>query len=119
MKRPPDQHSDGPGSALPPMQTRVRALESVLAAKGYVDPGALDLLIETYETKLGPHNGARVVALIWTDPDYRRWILSDSGPAIRSLGYAGIHGENIRVVENTKDVHNLVVCTLCSCYPWP
>jgi nitrile hydratase len=100
-------------------QIRVRALESVLVEKGYVDPAALDLLIETYETRVGPHNGARVIAKAWTDGDYRRWLLADGGAAVASLGYAGRQGENLVVLENTRQVHNLVVCTLCSCYPWP
>jgi nitrile hydratase len=107
------------GSELSETQIRVRALESVLVEKGYVDPAALDLLIETYETRVGPHNGARVIAKAWTDGDYRRWLLADGGAAVASLGYAGRQGENLVVLENTRQVHNLVVCTLCSCYPWP
>lgn len=107
------------GSELSESQVRVRALESVLVEKGYVEPAALDLLIETYETRVGPHNGARVVAKAWTDPDYRQWLLSHGGAAIASLGYAGRQGENLVALENTPQVHNLVVCTLCSCYPWP
>ncbi len=107
------------GSELSELQVRVRALESVLVEKGYVDPAALDLLIETYETKVGPHNGARVIARAWSDPGYRRWLLSDGGAAIGSLGYMGRQGENIVALENTPQVHNMVVCTLCSCYPWP
>ena len=106
-------------SELSESQIRVRALESVLVEKGYVDPAALDLLIETYETRVGPHNGARVIAKAWTDPDYRRWLLTDGGAAIASLGYAGRQGENLVALENTPQLHNLVVCTLCSCYPWP
>ena len=92
---------------------------AILVEKGYVDPAALDVLIETYETKVGPHNGARVVARAWADPGVPRWLLADSGAAIASLGYTGRQGENIVAVENTPDVHNMVVCTLCSCYPWP
>ncbi|MEA2248315.1 MAG: nitrile hydratase subunit alpha [Solirubrobacteraceae bacterium] len=107
------------GSELSETQRRVRALERVLVEKGYVDPAALDELIETYETRVGPHNGARVVAKAWADPDYRRWLLADSVGAIASLGYTGRQGENIVALENTADVHNMVVCTLCSCYPWP
>jgi nitrile hydratase len=107
------------GSELSETQLRVRALESVLVEKGYVDPAALDLLIETYESKVGPHNGARVVAKSWSDPEFRRWLLADGGAAIASLGYAGRQGENLVALENTPDVHNMVVCTLCSCYPWP
>jgi nitrile hydratase subunit alpha len=100
-------------------QVRVSALESILVEKGYVDPAALDLLIETYETKVGPHNGARVVAKAWVDPDYRRWLFTESTAAIASLGYTGRGGETILAVENTPPLHNMVVCTLCSCYPWP
>ncbi|MGH8516969.1 MAG: nitrile hydratase subunit alpha [Panacagrimonas sp.] len=107
------------GSELSETQLRVRALESILVEKGYVDPAALDVLIETYETRIGPHNGARVVAKAWVDPDFRRWLLTDSGAAIASLGYAGRQGEHMVALENTSGVHNLVVCTLCSCYPWP
>jgi nitrile hydratase subunit alpha len=97
----------------------VRALESILIEKGYVDPAALDALVETYETKVGPHNGARVVAKAWVDPEFREWLLRDGGAAIASLGYTGRQGENIVALENTPEVHNMVVCTLCSCYPWP
>ena len=100
-------------------QLRVRALESVLTEKGYVDPAALDLLIETYETKVGPRNGARVVARAWADPAYRARLLKDATPAIAELGYAGRQGEHIVALENTPKRHNMVVCTLCSCYPWP
>ncbi len=107
------------GSHLSETQRRVRALESILVEKGYVDPAALDLLIETYETKIGPHNGARVVARAWTDVDFRRWLFSDSSAAIASLGYSGRQGEHMVALENTRRVHNVVVCTLCSCYPWP
>jgi nitrile hydratase subunit alpha len=107
------------GSELSDVQARVRALESVLTEKGYVDPAALDLLIETYETRVGPHNGARVVARSWVDPDFRRWLFEDGGAAIGSLGFSGRQGENMVALENTPSVHNMVVCTLCSCYPWP
>jgi nitrile hydratase len=100
------------------MDLRVRALESLLVEKGYVDPKALDLLIETYETKIGPHNGARVVAKAWADPKYRQWLLDDATAAIASLGYSGRQGEHMVALENTARVHNMVVCTLCSCYPW-
>ena len=98
---------------------RVHALESLLIEKGYVDPAALDAIVETYETKIGPRNGARVVARSWVDPDYREWLLDDATAAIKSLGYAGRQGEHMVAVENTGAVHNLVVCTLCSCYPLP
>jgi len=113
-----DDHAEG-GAELSEMQIRVRALESILVEKGYVDPAALDLLIETYEVKVGPRNGARVVAKAWTDPAYHEWLLADGGQAIASLGYTGRQGENMVVLENTAQVHNMVVCTLCSCYPWP
>lgn len=98
---------------------RVQALESLLIDKGLVDPAALDILIDTYETKVGPRNGARVVARAWSDAAFQQWLLADATTAIASLGYTGRQGEHIRVVENTPQVHNLVVCTLCSCYPWP
>ena len=111
--------ASGHGSELSDVQRRVRALESVLVEKGYVDPAALDALVETYETKVGPHNGARVVARAWTDREYRAWLLADGSAAIASLGYTGRQGEHIVALENTPAVHNLVVCTLCSCYPWP
>ncbi len=112
-------HDHDHGSELDEMQLRVRALESILTEKGYVDPAALDLLIETYETRVGPHNGARVVAKAWADAEYRRWLLAESGAAIASLGYIGRQGENMVALENTPKLHNMVVCTLCSCYPWP
>ena len=101
------------------MDVRVRALETLLTQKGYVDPAALDRIIETYETQVGPHNGAQVVAKAWTDPAYRHWLLTDATAAIASLGFTGRQGEHMVVVENTPEVHHMVVCTLCSCYPWP
>src|SRR3954449_10194518 len=107
------------GSELSPIELRVRALESILTEKGYVDPAAIDALVETYETKVGPRNGAKVVAKAWTDPEFRAWLLSDATAAIASLGFAGRQGEHMVALENTPDVHNLVVCTLCSCYPGP
>jgi len=110
---------DHPGTILPDIDLRVRALESLLVEKGYVDPAALDRLVETYETRIGPRNGARVVSRAWTDPQYRAWLLDDGTAAIASLGYSGRGGEHMVVLENTPSVHNLVVCTLCSCYPWP
>ncbi len=113
----PDAH--GAGSELSDMDVRVRALESLLTAKGYVDPAALDALIETYETKVGPHNGARVVARAWADAGYREWLLADATAAIASLGYTGRQGEHMVALPNSPGVHNMVVCTLCSCYPWP
>ena len=101
------------------MDLRVRALESLLVEKGYVDSSAIDRVIETYETKVGPRNGARVVAKAWTDPEFRAWLLEDASAAIASLGYTGRQGEHMVALENTAQVHNVVVCTLCSCYPWP
>jgi len=106
-------------SELDEMELRVRALETVLAEKGYIDPLALDVLVDTYQTKIGPRNGARVVAKAWVDPVYREWLLRDATAAIASLGYGGRQGERVVVVENTAKRHNVVVCTLCSCYPWP
>ena len=97
---------------------RVKALESLLVEKGLVDPAALDALIDTYEHKVGPRNGARVVARAWVDPAYRQRLLADGTAAIAELGFSGAQGEHMRVLENTPKVHNLVVCTLCSCYPW-
>jgi nitrile hydratase len=114
-----DHDHEHEGSELTPMDLRVRALESLLVEKGYVDPAALDALIETYETNVGPHNGARVVARAWLDAAYRDWLLRDATAAIASLGYTGRQGEHMVALENTERVHNLVVCTLCSCYPWP
>lgn len=114
-----DHDHDHDHSELSPMDARVRALETILTEKGYVDPAALDLLIETYETKVGPHNGAQVVAKSWTDPAYRQRLLADATKAVGELGYAGRQGEHLVAIENTPDTHNMVVCTLCSCYPWP
>lgn len=110
----PHEHSE-----LGEMELRVRALESVLTQKGYIDPAALDVLIDTYQTKIGPRNGARVVAKAWTDVAYRDWLLRDATAAIASLGYGGRQGEHMVALENTPQRHHLVVCTLCSCYPWP
>jgi nitrile hydratase len=116
-----DHRHHGHAHTEPPSEValRVKALESLLVEKGLVDPAALDELIETYEHKVGPHHGARVVARAWSDPSFKQWLLRDPTGAIASLGYAGRQGEHMRVVENTPEVHNLVVCTLCSCYPWP
>lgn len=108
----------GNRSEVGEIDLRVRALESVLVEKGYVDPAALDELIETYETRIGPRNGARVVARAWVDANYREWLLSDATAAIAWLGYMGRQSEHMVAVENTPVRHNLVVCTLCSCYPW-
>jgi nitrile hydratase len=114
-----DDHDDHDhGSALDPMTLRVKALESLLVEKGYIDPAALDVLIDTYETKIGPRNGARVVARAWVDPAFRDWLRQDATAAIASLGYTGRQGEHMVAVENAPGRHNLVVCTLCSCYPW-
>lgn len=114
-------HAHGHDHTEPPaeMELRVRALESLLVEKGLVDPAALDELIDTYEHKVGPRNGAKVVAKAWTEPDYFDWLTTDATAAIASLGFTGRQGEHMVAVVNTTTVHNLVVCTLCSCYPWP
>ena len=112
-------HDHDDHSELDPMDVRVRALQTVLAEKGYIDPAALDVLIDTYQTRIGPRNGARVVARAWIDPAFRAWLLEDATAAIASLGYAGRQGEHMVALENTPGRHHLVVCTLCSCYPWP
>ena len=104
---------------LSDVQLRVRALESLLVDKGLVDPAALDELIDTYETRVGPRNGAAVVARAWVDPDFKRRLLEDATGTLADLGYLGRQGEDMLVLENTPTVHNMVVCTLCSCYPWP
>ena len=98
---------------------RVKSLESLLVEKGLVDRSALDALVDSYEHKIGPRNGARVVARAWTDPAYKHRLMTDTDAAIAELGYGGMQGEHMLVVENTPKVHNMVVCTLCSCYPWP
>jgi nitrile hydratase subunit alpha len=110
-----EQHEQRAPSAL---ELRVRALEARLTEKGYIDPAALDVLIDEYQTKIGPRNGAQVVARVWADPEFRRWLLQDATSAIASLGFSGRQGEHMVAVENTPEVHNMVVCTLCSCYPW-
>jgi len=112
-------HVSAPGSPLAETDLRVRALESLLVEKGLVDPAALDAVIDTYETKVGPRNGARVVARAWVDPAFKARLLADATSAIAELGYMGRQGEDMVALENTPKVHNLVVCTLCSCYPWP
>ncbi len=109
-----DDHSE-----LGEMDLRVRALETVLTEKGYIDPAALDVLIDTYQTRIGPRNGARVVARAWADTGFRDWLMRDATGAIASLGYTGRQGEHMVALFNTPEQHNLVVCTLCSCYPWP
>ena len=110
-----EHHHD---NELDPMAARVRALETILTQKGLIDPAAIDVIVDTYETKVGPRNGARVVARAWTDPDFADWLRSDATAAIASLGFSGRQGEHMQAVFNTGDTHNLVVCTLCSCYPW-
>jgi len=114
----PHDHDDD-HSELGEMDLRVRALETVLTQKGYIDPAALDVLIDTYQTKIGPRNGARVVAKAWTDPVFHDWLMKDATAAIASLGYSGRQGEHMIAVANTDSQHHMVVCTLCSCYPWP
>jgi nitrile hydratase len=111
-------HSHEHGSELSDLQLRVRALETILTEKGYIDPAALDAIVEACETKIGPHNGARVVARAWADPDFKRRLLEDASEAANSLGHISPVGAHLIAVENTPEVHNLVVCTLCSCYPW-
>lgn len=109
-----------PHALLPPDPAlRVKALESTLTAKGLVDPAALDAIIDTYEHRIGPRNGARVVARAWTDPDFRAALLADATAVVAELGYYGRQGEHLVALENSPDLHNMVVCTLCSCYPWP
>ena len=114
-----DEHgSDRHGSELSEMQLRVRALETVLAEKGYVDPAALDAIVEAYETRIGPHIGARVVAKAWSDPVFKRALLEDASEALRRFGLVERVGDHLIAVENTAARHNMIVCTLCSCYPW-
>ncbi len=103
---------------LDPMDARVRALETILGAKGLIDPGSIDVIVDTYQNRIGPQNGARVVAKAWHDPDYADWLKLDATAAIASLGFTGRQGEHMRAVFNGPQTHNLVVCTLCSCYPW-
>jgi nitrile hydratase len=111
-----DHHHD---NHFTDMEARVKALETVLTEKGLIDPAAIDAIVETYETKIGPRNGARVVAKAWTDPVFRDWLLDDATAAIASLGYSGRQGEHMVAVANSDTQHHMVVCTLCSCYPWP
>lgn len=116
---PHDSH-DHPHALLPPEPAlRVKALETILTRKGLIDPAALDEIIDTYQNRIGPQNGARVVAKAWSDPDFKMALLQDATPVVAELGYYGRQGEHMVVVENTPDTHNMVVCTLCSCYPWP
>jgi nitrile hydratase len=111
-------HDHGPGSELSDVELRVRALETVLTEKGYVDPAAMDLIVEAFETKVGPHVGARAIAKAWSDPAFKRSLLEDASKAVRPLTSEWRIGDHLVAVENTPAVHNLVVCTLCSCYPW-
>ena len=111
-------HDHGGGSELSDTQLRVRALETILTEKGYIEPAALDAIVEACETAIGPHNGARVVARAWTDPAFKRALLDDASQACATFGQVGRVGEHLVAVENTPSTHNVVVCTLCSCYPW-
>ena len=111
-------HDHGEGSELSKTALRVRALESLLTEKGYIDPAALDVIVDTYENQVGPRNGAEVVAKAWSDPEYLAWLRTDATAAINSLGFEGRQTEHMKVVENTDNVHHMIVCTLCSCYPW-
>ena len=117
---PHDHHHDEHDHTEPPsdLELRVKALESLLVEKGLVNPDTLNTIIDTYEHKVGPRNGAHVVAKAWTDPEFKQALMTDATEAVASLGYCGRQGEHLMVVENTDDTHNLVVCTLCSCYPW-
>ncbi|WP_028958221.1 nitrile hydratase subunit alpha [Sulfitobacter sp. 20_GPM-1509m] len=118
---PHDHHDDDHAHALlpPDPALRVKALETILTEKGLIDPAALDEIIDTYENRIGPRNGAHVVARAWSDPAFRTALLEDATAVVSELGYYGRQGEHMVAVENTDDVHNMVVCTLCSCYPWP
>lgn len=116
----PHDNHDHPHALLPPDPAlRVKALETILTRKGLIDPAALDEIIDTYQNRIGPQNGARVVAKAWSDPEFKRALLADATPVVADLGYYGRQGEHMVVVENTPETHNMVVCTLCSCYPWP
>ena len=111
-------HDHDDHSELSEIELRVRALETVLTEKGYVDAAALDAIVQAYETKIGPHNGARVVAKAWADPEFKRALLADASKAVGALGHVSRVGDHLVAVENTPQRHNMVVCTLCSCYPW-
>ncbi|HUZ71498.1 MAG TPA: nitrile hydratase subunit alpha [Stellaceae bacterium] len=111
-------HDHAHGSELSEMQLRVRALETILTEKGYVDPAALDRIVEAFETRIGPRIGARIVAKAWADAAFKQRLLADASEAANSLGFASRVGSHLIAVENTERVHNMVVCTLCSCYPW-
>jgi nitrile hydratase len=112
------EHHHEHGSELSEMQLRVRALETILTEKGYIDPAAIDLIIEAYETKIGPHQGARIIAKAWTDPAFKQALLADATAAIARYGHVSRVGDHLIAVENTPQTHNMIVCTLCSCYPW-
>ena len=111
-------NSDDHDNHLDPMTARVKALETILTEKGLIDPAAIDAIVDTYQNKVGPQNGARVVAKAWADEGFAQWLRDDATAAIASLGFTGRQGEHMRAVFNTPQTHNLVVCTLCSCYPW-
>ncbi|MER9230866.1 nitrile hydratase subunit alpha [Mesorhizobium sp. M0622] len=111
-------HDHDHDNELDPFAARVRALETILTRKGLIDPAAIDVIVDTYETRIGPRNGAKVVAKAWVDPDFAEWLKRDATAAIGSLSYTGRQGEHMQAVFSTADTHNLVVCTLCSCYPW-
>src|SRR5258708_27993736 len=113
-----DQHHEHDHSEMSETELRVRALETILTEKGYVDPAALDAIIQAYETKIGPHNGAQVVAKAWSDPAFKASLLADASKAVSTLGHVSRVGDHLVAVENTPQRHNMVVCTLCSCYPW-
>jgi nitrile hydratase subunit alpha len=116
-----DHDDDDPGhpeNELAPVAARVRALETILTEKGLIDPAAIDAIVETYERQVGPRNGAKVVAEAWSDPVFAEWLKRDATAAIASLGFTGRQGEHMQAVFNSGEAHNLVVCTLCSCYPW-
>ncbi|TXI02743.1 MAG: nitrile hydratase subunit alpha [Rhizobium sp.] len=113
-----DDHHHHHDNRYSDMQARVKALETLLTEKGLIDPAAIDRIVETYETRVGPRNGAQVVAKAWSDPDFADWLRRDATAAIASLGFTGRQGEHMRAVFNTPETHNLIVCTLCSCYPW-
>lgn len=113
-------HEDGePDNHLKPIEARVRALETILTEKGLIDPAAIDVIVDTYQNDVGPRNGAAVVAKAWTEPEFAARLAADATEAIASLGYIGRQGEHMQAVFNTPEMHNVVVCTLCSCYPWP
>ncbi len=113
------QDTDQPHEEPKDVALRVKALEALLLEKGLVDELGMDEIIETFEQKIGPHNGAKVIARAWVDPAYKKWLLSDGTAAIAELGFTGVEGADMVVVENTAEIHNVIVCTLCSCYPWP